>query len=411
MAKNSRGEWLTRLLLVTCSIAVSVALLFLAGEAYLRIWSHEDRYRPIPEWYVADERLGWVLKPSDFTGFNAGSFRKYHIVVNSLGFRGREPTLEPPAGQTRITVLGDSHLFGMILDADDRIPERLGAMLGDGTDVVNVSVPGYGTGQEILFLEDLVSQGYVVGSTLVLVFCTNDLLDNPGLRYATLGRSPRKPSFEVRDDGTLAVTRPTRISIPKGTRASASPVTKWLSNKLCYAFLRERAMILAARNPWMVTALTRLGVSVDLEWTPAIITAWYSPGLEERWKVTRDLISYLAASDLVGEAEFLVVFLPSVIQIEKGLMALAGSKGSNADLFSAFLEDPDRPQRFLSEFCSDAGISFIDATPGLRRAATREPMYFLREGHVNEAGSAEIASQIHEWLTNGGAVPVTGTDG
>jgi hypothetical protein len=69
--------------------------------------------------------------------------------------------------------------------------------------------------------------------------------------------------------------------------------------------------------------------------------------------------------------------------------------------FQAFLDDPDRPQRFLGEFCDREGVAFFDATSGLREAAKTEPMYFLREGHVNEAGSAELAELVHEWLTGG----------
>jgi hypothetical protein len=148
----------------------------------------------------------------------------------------------------------------------------------------------------------------------------------------------------------------------------------------------------------MISALARIGVSANLDRTPAMITAWYSPGWEDRWMVTRDVLTYHASSELLEETEFLVVYLPSAIQVEESLRILAEDAAVDDERFAAFMDDPDRPQKFLSRLCADERIAFLDATPGLRAAAGREPMYFLREGHLNEAGSEELASQIYGWL-------------
>jgi hypothetical protein len=41
-------------------------------------------------------------------------------------------------------------------------------------------------------------------------------------------------------------------------------------------------------------------------------------------------------------------------------------------------------------------VPFIDLTPALRRSATHSVLYFPREGHFNEAGSAIAATVIYE---------------
>ena len=94
-----------------------------------------------------------VLKPDitqEYYGIQA-KIPKTTIRINSLGFRGKETTLEKPDEVKRILVLGDSFTFGMGVEENETFPHHLETLLGKtGQDweVLNFGVPGYNTIQE-----------------------------------------------------------------------------------------------------------------------------------------------------------------------------------------------------------------------------------------------------------------------
>ncbi|HYN05636.1 MAG TPA: SGNH/GDSL hydrolase family protein, partial [Vicinamibacteria bacterium] len=99
--------------------------------------------------------------------------------VNAEGLRGRETTVEKPAGVRRVAVLGDSIAFGYWVADEDGFPRQLEAMLnpagaaGDRVEVLNFGVPGYNLDQEI---EALRAKVLAFAPDLVVVaFCLNDL--------------------------------------------------------------------------------------------------------------------------------------------------------------------------------------------------------------------------------------------
>jgi lysophospholipase L1-like esterase len=98
--------------------------------------------------------------------------------VNAEGLRGRETTIEKPAGVRRVAVLGDSIAFGYWVAEEDAFPRQLEAMLGTAgaggpVEVLNFGVPGYNLDQEV---EALRAKALAFSPDLVVVaFCLNDL--------------------------------------------------------------------------------------------------------------------------------------------------------------------------------------------------------------------------------------------
>jgi lysophospholipase L1-like esterase len=99
--------------------------------------------------------------------------------VNAEGLRGRETTVEKPAGVRRVAVLGDSIAFGYWVSEEDGFPRQLEAMLnelgpaGERVEVLDFGVPGYNLDQEI---EALRAKALAFEPDVVVVaFCLNDL--------------------------------------------------------------------------------------------------------------------------------------------------------------------------------------------------------------------------------------------
>jgi hypothetical protein len=119
-----------------------------------------------------DAELGWALIPNKVQA---------DIRINSIGLGDIE--LEPAAKPT-VAFVGDSFVFGAGVNAEQRFTDLLRRDLPEMR-VVNVSVAGYGTDQELLLLKRLWPK--LEPRVVVLIVCVdNDHEDNS--RNARHGR-------------------------------------------------------------------------------------------------------------------------------------------------------------------------------------------------------------------------------
>src|SRR5579863_5146013 len=104
-------------------------------------------------------RIGYEPAPLVYSGDEL-SFYDYRGSSNRLGYRDRDHELAKPPGVYRIVVLGDSIAAGLRVDrTEDIFPEVLERLLrqrGLNAEVVNLSVSGYNTQQEV---ETLMERG------------------------------------------------------------------------------------------------------------------------------------------------------------------------------------------------------------------------------------------------------------
>jgi lysophospholipase L1-like esterase len=90
-----------------------------------------------------------------------------------LGFRGRETTVEKPAGRYRVVVLGGSSAWGLGSTSDERsVPGRLEALLREqhpdrDIEVINAGQPGFTSAQELIYFHRHISR---LSPDLVLLF-------------------------------------------------------------------------------------------------------------------------------------------------------------------------------------------------------------------------------------------------
>jgi len=117
-----------------------------------------------------DDRLRYRLTP----GFEM-ELRDSLYRINSLGFRGSEPTSWDHSDTRRVVLLGDSYAFGLGVDQSETLAAQLESRVQAAcrsVAILNLGVPGYHTGQELALAERL---GFDLDPDLmVLLFCAND---------------------------------------------------------------------------------------------------------------------------------------------------------------------------------------------------------------------------------------------
>ena len=128
-------------------------------------------------WELSPTR-GCRLTPA-FDGYHWYGEFNVRITISEQGLRDR--TFGPKeANIGRILALGDSFTFGFGVEGYESYPKRLEALLNEkrkGYDVINAGFPGYGTLQELRYLEE---EGLAFSPDVVLIgfFGFNDYTDN-----------------------------------------------------------------------------------------------------------------------------------------------------------------------------------------------------------------------------------------
>jgi hypothetical protein len=183
--------------------------------------------------YRHDAELGWFPAPNSSSV--VANARTFHVQHNSLGLRDIE--LAPDARPT-IMFLGDSFVWGLDAEADERFSDLLRARISSHK-IVAAGVSGFGTDQEYLLLQRLWPK--TTPAVVVLMFCTqNDRQDNStNIRY----EGYQKPYFVTAPDGSLLLSGQ---PVPKSRLQVIKEV--WLVRHLWLARLAS-AVYLKARHP------------------------------------------------------------------------------------------------------------------------------------------------------------------
>jgi hypothetical protein len=186
-------------LLRSLGASLLVAAVTLAAlEIVLRVANFRELREGVSERslsYEYDGELGWIPVPgSTSTVTNARTIHAHH---NSLGLRDEEFSLD---AKPTIMFVGDSFVWGLDVEADERFTELLKPRIADHK-ILAAGVSGYGTDQEYLLLKRLWPK--VRPAVVVLIFCTqNDRYDNStNIRY----EGYHKPYYTTLADGSLAL--------------------------------------------------------------------------------------------------------------------------------------------------------------------------------------------------------------
>jgi hypothetical protein len=194
-AKGGRcGEVVLSLIV---SLVVAIATLA-ALEIFLRVADFREFREGVSERslsYRYDPELGWTPLPNSSSMVT--NARTIHAQHNSLGLRDIEFSLD---GKPTIMFLGDSFVWGLDAEADERFTDLLRPRIS-GYKILAAGISGYGTDQEYLLLKRLWSK--VRPAVVVLIFCTqNDRQDNStNIRY----EGYQKPYFATASNGSLVL--------------------------------------------------------------------------------------------------------------------------------------------------------------------------------------------------------------
>lgn len=183
---------LANLALIALGLVVALAI----AEGLVRVFAPHVRDHVIPgRMFEIDDQLGWRLRPG-VRATHATTLFEVDYRINAAGFRDRDRAKAKPPGTRRILLFGDSQAFGWGMPDAARYSNLIESR-GEGIEVVNLGVPGYGLDQEILAYERLA--GAWEADEAVLTVSTFTLGRLP---FARIYRK-EKPRFVIGADGAL----------------------------------------------------------------------------------------------------------------------------------------------------------------------------------------------------------------
>jgi lysophospholipase L1-like esterase len=312
--------------LQTLLAAGALLLAILAAETVARRRYPDLRYdasrqqRPDELFMRFDARYGWSNLPDRRVRFHRVDFDT-QVTITQEGFRGASVPRERTPGVSRILVLGDSYGFGHGVE-DRETAASLLARDVPATEVVNLSVTGYSTDQQLLLLRD---RGLAWNPDLVILFlCANDLMDNG--RDVAWGLYP-KPRFVLRGDSlvlekeTLSEGVPWRVALQRELRRRFV-----LYDVIAYRLARGRSQ--GEGDP----------------------PAAGGQGMLNAHEMTRRLLEEMAATCLRHNAGFLIAPVPPFPAPEVYTDLVSGGSAGLVDLAAVF-------ERYTSQY-PDSAIGF-----------------------------------------------------
>ena len=154
-----------------------------------------------------DPWFGWTNRPGAAGPTRAAGQYDTSARINSRGLRDREIAPARTGAGVRVLCLGDSFTWGWGVGNDETYPKVLEREL-PGSEGINAGVCGWGTAQELLWLE---REGLAYApDAVVLGFYLNDFADNA----SDSGGGYRRPTYAL--DGGRLVLRNVPIQGPRG---------------------------------------------------------------------------------------------------------------------------------------------------------------------------------------------------
>ena len=345
-----------------------------------RVWQH-------------DPDLGWANRPGA-AGVLVEPELEVEIAINAAGLRGPEVSIEKPSGTRRVALFGDSFAEGWGVAEPDTIRARLEARLRARdsearAEVLNFGVAGYGTDQEFLLFA---KQGRRFAPDVVcLLFFTNDLWDITDREGWGGGVVVPKPRFQLRPDGTLALTG---VPVPRVAAwdPPAFPGAAWLAHlgRLISSHSQVLALVERAR-----------GAHLSPERQEAYYRRLYGApddGSRNAWQLVEAILRSFAQEARAAGARFVLVYAPADLEVEPEVLLAGGVAVPGPGL------DLEHPGRELGRIAAAERLEYLDLLPVFRAAAPAESLY-LREGHWNARGHALAAQALDAFLAEPPASP------
>jgi len=388
----------TRILFVrTMIVVLTVSACFAALEFVLH------RYYSIQQgaWTAFDSMRGWRLVPGEYRYKPLGEVNNVAITINAFGLRSH--SLSAPRSNTKnIVVLGDSNVFAFGTALEETFPDRLMRLLNDrvggGWDVINAGVPGYGTSQELLLTRELSAEHHLNADIYLLMFFTDDPLDNLCLSYGDLTPEPVRPCFALDERGSPVLKQlPVNDrdyeddTLVAARRAAGRQAMRFETISLVKAWGEDWIQT----KPGLVSFFRELGMTPRMPRMPGVLNAWYRDKvLQAGVPLTSAIIAQMQQEIHDRGGQLLVSMVPSPFQVyPETYVPLLEQSFPGDPVIDRFNQDKERPQRLVREMCAKAGIPFLDLLPTLLEH--RETSLFIpRDGHLTRAGHKLVSETL-----------------
>jgi hypothetical protein len=190
---------LSNVLLLGALLLVSEVLyrtyhFFPAEMLSTRTFPGEGAGRVARQWARQDPELGWVFSGNYRAFVNPSYYGSWTASVNRDGFRAASnfDDIGPKGPIKRLMVLGDSFTFGVYVNDSETLTSLLQEKLGNGYEVYNFGIPGWGIDQMYLAYQKYVGR---IDPDFVLVVYIDD--DIPRVFESFRKGEGNKPSFKV----------------------------------------------------------------------------------------------------------------------------------------------------------------------------------------------------------------------
>jgi hypothetical protein len=351
-------RWLVNGLVLATAVIVGLA----AVEVGLRVFA------PLPLGVWHHDRDGLALHwPGLVTHLPQFGLT---VSFNSAGMRDHEHAVEKPEGALRVLVLGDSFIEALQVPFEASFPSllerELSTRMGRPVEVINASVSGWGTDDELKYLT---SYGRRWKADVIVVAMTlyNDVSDN------------LRERFHVMRDGALVPRSDTRAPF-------AAYVLTQLKGFLATRFQTYQLLIRARRAREMRAEAEHLHVHVGTLFADRDDERT-ARGLE----LTRLLLERLRSVADADGSRVVLMLIPLGVQLSD----------TQFDAYGGGLRESGRrleigrPQRVMRQIGERAAIDVIDLLPAFTAwtASHRDGLYLARDGHWDRAGH-HLAAQI-----------------
>jgi lysophospholipase L1-like esterase len=342
---------------------------------------------------VFDPRLGrWHRK--NFSH----QFQGTAVSINRNGLRGKDTPYENKNHRKRILVLGDSIAWGYGVNNGETFSDFLESRFSD-TDVINMGITGYGTGEEMMLLE-YEGLRYHPDMVILVFSVSTDVHDN--LRAQTFLSFPSNIFYLEGDKLKIK-----RFKVDAVRRSGMwLRENSYFMNFLIKAPGKITKKIFKKENPkdykgeltvnWVEQLNKKNLDSLKIDYSPyqgfTYLEAYkniphndLTPTSENYYGVELTKKIILAMKRLVDDnkARLLIVFSPSVDQLKK------------SDYY------PYPLSRELTRFCKEQGIDTVDLLNiFIKRGLIVDDIYVDGDGHFSVNGHREVADILYEEIFN-----------
>lgn len=314
-----------------------------------------------------DPDLGWTLAPSLETRHRCPEYAVGYRT-NAQGARASRDYATPRTpGLARIAAFGDSFVFGVGVEEEERFTDRLASLLGD-TEVLNFGVPGYGTDQALLRFE---REGAAFRPDVVLL---GHLMEHVLRNLAYEHRSPTpegqvrvdpKPRFERTSRGLELRNRP--VPTPRTEEAAPVPPPWWTRSRLASWIAHRLDSLGSRRHPFP-------------DWDEG----------KEGGPLTEALVERFAQLVRDAGGEPVLVVLGDRAYLDGRLASLADRTAVKG----------------LLEFCASRKIPALDLLPSFDEARSEgRHLFYSWDGHWTPEGHRLAAETLARFLRERGWPP------